>query len=171
MTRILLCVAVIILGTVQGAQDTCNRRSVCPLNFIYNPDLGSCYNFVTSDKITWYDALSVCSMMDANLAAIETQAELDYLRREIKGRGFVGNSHPVDGDTFFVGGILFNGGWQWIGGPSWKTKPISFAPWRPNQPNALNVQKCVILYGGDDFLFHNWNCDYKLYYICEMKVQ
>ncbi|CAH1797687.1 unnamed protein product [Owenia fusiformis] len=166
---ILLSVVLNILVTVHNVQgDACIQGSICPLGFIYNPNLGSCYNFVISEKITWYDALSVCGAMDANLAATETQEELDFIRNEIKGRiTAVGGE---TGNSFHLGGVFLNGGWQWIGGPSWRTKPMSFAPWRPNQPNFLDVQKCVALSASDDYLFHNWECRHKFHYICEIKM-
>ncbi|CAH1797816.1 unnamed protein product [Owenia fusiformis] len=166
---ILLSLIVIVVCVKDVKGDPCKQGSVCPLNFFYNPNLESCYNFVISEKITWYDALTVCAQMDANLAAIETQEELDFLRREIKGREIVGSAS--NGNSFHLGGNILNGHWQWMGGPSWKTKPISFASWASGQPNALGSQKCTLLYGGDDFKFHNWECHLKFHYICEIKMK
>ncbi|CAH1784433.1 unnamed protein product [Owenia fusiformis] len=146
-----LIFAIIILnvGTTTMAHcDSYVHGSVCPLGFIFNEQLGSCYNFVISEKTTWYNALTFCNSMGANLAAIESQAEYDFLRNEIKGRGIVGDGAET-GNSFFIGGNFLNGMWQWAGGPSWKTKVMLSAPWASSQPNAVNVDKCTVLWGSD----------------------
>ncbi|CAH1778789.1 unnamed protein product [Owenia fusiformis] len=148
--------------------------SVCPMGFTFNENLESCYNFVISEKTTWYNALTFCNSMDANLVAIDSEEEYNFLRSEIQGRGIIGDG-ATTGNSFFIGGNFLNGGWQWAGGPSWKTKPILYAPWSTTwsspEPNDVNAERCTVLYGGEQFKLHNWNCGFEFHYICEIKLR
>ncbi|CAH1800736.1 unnamed protein product [Owenia fusiformis] len=144
-------------------------KKECPLGFSLNQTFGSCYNFVTQEKMNWINALSFCNAQGANLVAIETQEELTFIREEIKSRGFA--SPGESSDSFYTGGTRINGEWQWIGGPSWPTKPMEFAPWYINEGSDED-EFCHILWSPFDHLWSDYWCfrDNIFNFICEIKI-
>ncbi|CAH1789782.1 unnamed protein product [Owenia fusiformis] len=139
----------------------------CPPNFTYNKDLGSCYNFVTRRQLTWFNCLTVCIAMGANLVAIETQEEFDFIHSEIKRKGM--KSPGESADSFFTGGTSINGHWEWIGGASFATQPMSFAPWRGVQGTS-GSQLCHVLWAPDFYRWHDHPCSFEQNFICEIKL-
>ncbi|CAH1794467.1 unnamed protein product [Owenia fusiformis] len=141
----------------------------CPLGFTKNEKFGSCYNFVTRQKMIWIHALAFCTALGANLAAIETQEELTFIQEEIVRRGVA--SPGSNADSFYTGGTSINGAWEWIGGPSWPTKPMEFAPW-VNGQGATGDQLCHTLWAPWGYLWGDIHCTstYVTNFICEITL-
>ncbi|CAH1795010.1 unnamed protein product [Owenia fusiformis] len=159
------------LANMKRQLDQCKKQDVpkksCPKSFTYNAQFGSCYNFVIEEPTNWYNALSFCMAMGANLVDIETQAELNFIYSEIKQKGL--NWPGSNEESFFTGGTRINGEWQWIGGESFDTKLMSFAPWVHGQGAKVN-QLCHILWAPDSYKWHDRECTLNHRYICEIKL-
>ncbi|CAH1789692.1 unnamed protein product [Owenia fusiformis] len=74
----------------------------CPEFFTYNGEMSSCYMFVTIKK-AWSEALSHCATINANLVAIESEKEDDFIRAEIRRKGM--RWPGFNDDSFYTGGM------------------------------------------------------------------
>ncbi|CAH1785028.1 unnamed protein product [Owenia fusiformis] len=146
-------------------------RGPCPYGFIYNANQRTCYSLNTNNQgVTWFEALSFCMSMHANLVAIESEQEQLYILGMLR--------HFEHGDsTVWTGGntLSKHGNWFWAGGLHAPQKRFTYTRWAPGEPsnhdNHNNWEKCVYLESKKE---HKWNddsCYRKLYFICERGVK
>ncbi|CAH1795795.1 unnamed protein product [Owenia fusiformis] len=151
-------------------------RKTCPKDFAYNAELDSSYNFVTSLRLTWLNALLYCNRMGANLVAIDSQKEYDFIKAEIE-RTDLGWPRGAGHDSFYTGGTMLNGSpslklnaWQWAGGATFKSKPMSYAPWHSTQGILTDTKDslCHVLWAPGAYSWHDHPCHFKHHFICEI---
>ncbi|CAH1792671.1 unnamed protein product [Owenia fusiformis] len=116
-----------VLGNAVIPQGIINEdagHKSCPKHFHENAKLGTCYYIADSSKLMLMDrasAATYCASRGANLIAIETPEEQDYLRGFVFQRGLTNwpfwtsfNAENGEEEPVF----------EWLGGPAGPTKDV-----------------------------------------------
>ncbi|XP_013382618.1 uncharacterized protein LOC106153290 [Lingula anatina] len=143
-----------------------------------------CYFINTpSIQLGWEKARQLCSYFQADLVAIETRTEHEYLKTRIRemqeNQVFSGSccgdywtSSSMKGRNWWTSGKLVNGEWVWTAtGATINSEYWGFADGEPNQVPVGEAASCVGLYV-PDYDFHDVMCNVTSYceyhgYICE----
>ncbi|CAH1783671.1 unnamed protein product [Owenia fusiformis] len=142
-------------------------RGPCPYGFIHNPNQRTCYSLnINNPGLTWFEALTFCMSMHANLVAVESEQEQIFIIGMIRHFGQGHTDLWTGGNT-----LTKRGDWIWAGGLHRPPKRFTYTRWDPGEPsNSNNNEKCVHFNRAKS---HRWNdarCDNKYYFICEKDV-
>ncbi|XP_062292424.1 lactose-binding lectin l-2-like [Scomber scombrus] len=128
-------------------------RGNCP-PFWYSFN-GRCYKYI-STHMTWADAELYCVSEKANLVAIHSQEENNFIQSLIR------NFDPAQGNTWIgLSDIHKEGRWMWSDGSA-----VNFVFWNKGEPSN---------HGGKEHCTHNfgsaskWNdapCSHKYSFVC-----
>ncbi|XP_060067342.1 perlucin-like [Ylistrum balloti] len=123
----------------------------------------SCYFFVDIQE-AWQDASSHCEAFDAQLAAIETEREDNFIRNHL----LILHAHDSTASVrYWLDGtdIATETEWTW----AYSEEPIiGYTNWCPNQPDNYNsVEDCLRLARFCGFGWDDGNCEAKHFFICE----
>ncbi|CAH1775085.1 unnamed protein product [Owenia fusiformis] len=163
------------LGKLRKIAAQCPQRPLsCPDGFVWNVRLNTCHKFIYKIKVSWFDALTYCQSLGANLIAIENENEQTYVIEQIQAAKTSGK-HTNERSDFWTGGNDLCDDWKWSGGPSWIPKPLNnFTKWdvlfgsRP-QPE-VNEEKCMFIHGTRDYKWHDGGCQESRFFICEINL-
>ena len=137
--------------------------------------VNSCIKVVTNQKASWSQALGICRDMGGYLAALETEAEIFWMKG-YRSYHSVLTRHPET----WIGGYRKDGMWYWKGDIA--DTPILAADWGKGQPDTeYGVQDCVALFGdsesysirqpSDWYRFDNTQCTTPWPFICEKSLK
>nr|XP_038035465.1 C-type lectin domain family 4 member D-like isoform X2 [Anas platyrhynchos] len=128
----------------------------------WRPFQEGCYYF-SDDQMPWDKSQQNCSGMDSQLVVINTEAEQDFLSKEI-GRQV---KYQQTGHDFYIGLRAQKvGQWRWVDQTPYNE---SAAFWRRGEPSDDPNELCVVIHYQKD-VFRNWNdvpCTIPSYRICE----
>ncbi|XP_076081865.1 uncharacterized protein LOC143052684 [Mytilus galloprovincialis] len=131
---------------------------VCRHGWVHFRD--RCYMFAT-EKETWTNAEFRCRVFGGHLAEIEHAETNKFLKDTAQMRNGNDQRHH-----YFIGltdeALLDE--WEWVESA---TKP-NFTDWGNHQPDHNgNDEHCVLFYARDHYRWHDADCDYHNYFICE----
>lgn len=159
---------------LRGLSTSTKVTGICPSGFSAGwYGVGKCY-LIIRDRMAAFSAHIHCRTFKAQLVAIETKSENDYLARTIYERG------PKESETFWTSGMYRYATKQWV----WHDEitrmkaQLDFSSWDQGQPpvNASASGKiCLTMtVGNKDSVFSTWKgdvCQTKHYFICEIPKQ
>ncbi|XP_072018636.1 uncharacterized protein [Amphiura filiformis] len=126
-----------------------------------------CYLFQHSDEyVSYVDAKTQCSLLDAQLAVIHSQEEQDFIAANI-------HEDPNNElHSYYIGldDIEIEGQFQWVDGT-----PLDFTDWKQGEPNnrANNIgngEDCVGLWASRGGIWNDNPCTRLNPYICEKSL-
>ncbi|XP_072019677.1 uncharacterized protein [Amphiura filiformis] len=119
-----------------------------------------CYLFQHSDEyVSYVDAKTQCSLLDAQLAVIHSQEEQDFI---------AANLHEDPNNelhSYYIGldDIEIEGQFQWVDGT-----PLDFTDWKQGEPNNIGSgEDCVGLWASRGGIWNDNPCTRLNPYICE----
>lgn len=115
-------------------------------HFPANSDASS--NMFIAEAKSWRQAQSHCRSLSSDLVSIHSAEEN------------AADSLLSRSQTVWIG--LFGDPWKWSSGSN-----SSFRLWKPNQPNYVNSQQCVVTELKDGGKWNNRNCNAKFSFICQ----
>ncbi|XP_032056870.1 C-type lectin domain family 4 member D-like [Aythya fuligula] len=128
----------------------------------WRPFQESCYYF-SGDQMPWDESQQNCSGMGSQLVVINTEAEQDFLYKEI-GRQM---KYRREGFNLYIGLRAQEvGQWRWADQTPYNE---TAAFWRPGEPSNIPEEMCVVIHQKAESL-QNWNdvpCTTSSYRICE----
>ncbi|XP_069107954.1 asialoglycoprotein receptor 2-like isoform X2 [Argopecten irradians] len=120
---------------------------------------GSCYFFV-NNYTTWHGSSKYCQSQNAELVAVESQDENDFLLRYIHRFRCAFNSwFWIDGTDMVMENV-----WQWAS----TLEPISYFNWAPNESNGLVNEDCISI-AQDTGGWIDLSCNDRKMFVCEIK--
>ncbi|XP_061328232.1 C-type lectin domain family 4 member A isoform X1 [Pezoporus flaviventris] len=132
---LLLCIALVaVLGEYVWA--------CCPKG--WKRFEGSCY-YLSGDMMSWSDSEQNCTGMGSHLVVINSEAEQDFLSKEVK-------KHPRR-DNHYIGLSAQMGQWHWVDQTPFN---VTAAFWREGEPSNPDYEKCVVIHRTSRAL-NNWN--------------
>ncbi|XP_064602768.1 macrophage mannose receptor 1-like [Liolophura sinensis] len=146
-----------LLGTCLGQyrELTPMEGNQCPANWV---DANSkCYLFVTSEKITFEEAVTECNEQQATLLVIDTQDDVDFLSDEL-------DVYPTDG--FWTALVRQESYWYW---KDQYGVDMSLIKWNVEPDNANGKENCGAV--NTQLTFSDEDCAQKLGFICEMPLK
>ncbi|KAL1773306.1 SIGNR1 alpha [Sigmodon hispidus] len=122
----------------------------CPRDWVFFN--GKCYFFSKSQR-NWYDSITACKEMGAQLVIIETDEEQSFLQQtsKVKGPTWMGLSDLHNEAT-----------WHWVDGSSLSPSFVQY--WNRGEPNNVGEEDCA------EFSGDGWNdlkCDALRFWICK----
>ncbi|XP_061328234.1 C-type lectin domain family 4 member A isoform X3 [Pezoporus flaviventris] len=105
---------------------------------------GSCY-YLSGDMMSWSDSEQNCTGMGSHLVVINSEAEQDFLSKEVK-------KHPRR-DNHYIGLSAQMGQWHWVDQTPFN---VTAAFWREGEPSNPDYEKCVVIHRTSRAL-NNWN--------------
>ncbi|XP_048745732.2 perlucin-like [Ostrea edulis] len=156
------CIGVSLGGHLHLRQDpgTPHGLGGSPCPHLFYQGNSTCYRVVRI-QATWPEALAYCEAYRAELAIIESAEEQMFLVNNIKTE-----AASLSSKTFWLGAsdVMSEGDWQW----AVTLDRVSYTNWAPGTPNnGHNVEHCLQLSGGHNFLWNDDNCENKHYFVCE----
>ncbi|TKS88519.1 Lactose-binding lectin l-2 [Collichthys lucidus] len=133
------------------------QRGNCPMFwFSFN---GRCYKYV-STRLTWADAELYCVSQKANLVAIHSVEEHNFIKDLIM------NFDHNQGYTWIgLSDTQKEGGWMWSDGSA-----VDFVLWDEAQPdNSNGLEDCVHNNHGKDLKWNDYPCSEKFTFVCEAR--
>nr|XP_038035500.1 C-type lectin domain family 4 member D-like isoform X1 [Anas platyrhynchos] len=128
----------------------------------WRPFQESCYYF-SDDWMPWNESQQNCSGMGSQLVVINTEAEQDFLYKEIRRQ----MKYQQKGNDFYIGLRAQEvGQWRWADQTPYN---VTAAFWRRGEPTNSPEEKCVVIHHQSENL-QNWNdvpCTIRSYRICE----
>ncbi|CAH1799080.1 unnamed protein product, partial [Owenia fusiformis] len=114
--------------------------------------------FEYTRMVTWWEANIACVNLNAHLAAIESEAEQNYLNLRINSFGYKKRG-GMTRHLWIGGNNLAGGGWKWAAaGLGFTSKPMEYTYWRSGQPDySDNTKNCVYIDGRPDTYTNTWN--------------
>ncbi|CAK6949578.1 lactose-binding lectin l-2-like [Scomber scombrus] len=134
------------------------QRGNCPpFWFTFN---NRCYKYV-STHMTWADAELYCVSEKANLVAIQSQEEHDFVKSLIK------NFDHAEGRTWIgLSDTQKEGGWMWSDGGT-----VDFVFWDAQQPNNEGGnENCVHNNHGEDRKWNDIECSLTYPSVCASRI-
>ncbi|XP_057285105.1 C-type lectin domain family 4 member A isoform X1 [Pezoporus wallicus] len=132
---LLLCIALVaVLGEYVWA--------CCPKG--WKRFEGSCY-YLSGDMMSWADSEQNCTGMGSHLVVINSEAEQDFLSKEVK--------KPPRRDNHYIGLSAQMGQWHWVDQTPFN---VTAAFWREGEPSNPDYEKCVVIHRTSRAL-NNWN--------------
>ncbi|XP_023933600.1 perlucin-like [Lingula anatina] len=149
-------VLLLIVGLILAAQSVRGGRS-CDSRFIQFDK--NCYFFGTIKK-SWDAARRECRTLGADLVAIETYAEDNFIYNQILS---MSASSQLLG--YWTSGLMVHRGrWEW---QSTSRSIISYTRWYPGQPDNPVTQHCLNLFTKFSYYWDDFYCYGELGFICE----
>ncbi|KFQ57071.1 PREDICTED: C-type lectin domain family 4 member A-like [Nestor notabilis] len=106
---------------------------------------GSCY-FISGDAMSWAASEQNCTGMGSHLVVINSEAEQDFLSKEVK--------KPSRGENHYIGlSAQSVSQWHWVDQTPFN---VSAAFWREGEPSNTDHEKCVVIHRTSRPL-NNWN--------------
>ncbi|XP_077327637.1 asialoglycoprotein receptor 1-like isoform X2 [Lithobates pipiens] len=132
--------------------------SLCVKGWVHHGT--SCY-FRFPKIRSWMDAKKSCEDNKAHLVVIDSQEEMDFLRRISRS------------STSWIGLKKENGSWKWVDGTPLKKTPTFWAPGQPDNfaiqydedDDEVEAEDCAHLVDADSW--HDIRCSQSFAYICE----
>uniref|UniRef100_A0A493TAL0 C-type lectin domain-containing protein n=1 Tax=Anas platyrhynchos platyrhynchos TaxID=8840 RepID=A0A493TAL0_ANAPP len=128
----------------------------------WRPFQESCYYF-SDDQMPWDKSQQKCSGMGSQLVVINTEAEQDFLYKEIRRQV----KYRLNGINLYIGLRAQKvGQWRWADQTPYN---VTAAFWRPGEPSDDPAEMCVLIHQNTENL-RNWNdvpCTIRSYRICE----
>ncbi|XP_013405788.1 perlucin-like protein [Lingula anatina] len=149
-------VLLLIVGLTLAAQSVRGGRS-CDSRFIKFDK--NCYFFGTIKK-SWDAARQECQNLGADLVAIETYAEDNFIYNQILS---MSASSKLSG-YWTSGSLVQEGQWEW---QSTSRSINSYTRWNPGQPDSPSRQRCLCLYKGFTYYWDDFQCTGEMGFICE----
>ncbi|KAL7736392.1 hypothetical protein ACLKA6_014857 [Drosophila palustris] len=117
--------------------------------------IGSKYYYIDDvDAVNWFDAAHKCRAMGANLAGLQSQADLSAVSEKLTHDHYWLDINDLAEEGVFK--LLSTG------------KESTYLNWHYPEPNNKNVENCVELLKLDSLYAMNDNhCEYKFSFICE----
>ncbi|XP_062470087.1 C-type lectin domain family 4 member A isoform X4 [Pezoporus occidentalis] len=132
---LLLCIALVaVLGEYSWA--------CCPKG--WKRFEGSCY-YLSGDMMSWADSEQNCTGMGSHLVVINSEAEQDFLSKEVK--------KPSRRENHYIGLSAQMGQWHWVDQTPFN---VTAAFWREGEPSNPDYEKCVVIHRTSRAL-NNWN--------------
>nr|XP_038035437.1 C-type lectin domain family 4 member D-like isoform X6 [Anas platyrhynchos] len=146
-----------ILAVPQSKEDS---WKCCPEG--WRPFQESCYYF-SGDQMPWDESQQNCSGMGSQLVVINTEAEQDFLYKEIRRQ----MKYQQKGNDFYIGLRAQEvGQWRWADQTPYN---VTAAFWRRGEPSDDPNEPCVVIHHKTENL-QNWNdvpCRIRFNRICE----
>ncbi|CAH1793398.1 unnamed protein product [Owenia fusiformis] len=143
------------------ANEECFSKPMeCPNGFERHYD--SCYHYAHGDKkVSWFEANDNCKGMKSHLLAIESPAEMEFIK----------SKHRI---ALWTGGNILSGGrkFKWAEGGCYKAREVGYSNWSPNGPqpdNHLGKESCLMIWD-QHFRWADFDCNNKLSYVCEINL-
>ncbi|XP_062470085.1 C-type lectin domain family 4 member A isoform X2 [Pezoporus occidentalis] len=105
---------------------------------------GSCY-YLSGDMMSWADSEQNCTGMGSHLVVINSEAEQDFLSKEVK--------KPSRRENHYIGLSAQMGQWHWVDQTPFN---VTAAFWREGEPSNPDYEKCVVIHRTSRAL-NNWN--------------
>nr|XP_038035474.1 C-type lectin domain family 4 member D-like isoform X1 [Anas platyrhynchos] len=133
----------------------------------WRPFQESCYYF-SGDQMPWNESQQNCSGMGSHLVVINTEAEQDFLYKEIRRQ----MKYQEEGINLYIGLRAQEAGqWRWADQTPYNE---TAAFWRRGEPSDQPSDEfCVVIHYQKD-VFRNWNnvpCTIDSYWICETAAE
>ncbi|XP_069107953.1 perlucin-like protein isoform X1 [Argopecten irradians] len=120
---------------------------------------GSCYFFV-NNYTTWHGSSKYCQSQNAELVAVESQDENDFLLRYIhRFRCAFNSQFWLDATDMILEGV-----WEW----AQSLEALTYFNWGPNEPNGQLNEDCIVV-RDDNGEWNDISCTDRRYFICEKK--
>ncbi|XP_062599411.1 hepatic lectin-like [Saccostrea cucullata] len=125
----------------------------------------SCFLF-SDFQVSWPEALMVCKAFNSTLVSV------DSYEKNLMLEGYLQIRHPHDSDKttvrYWTGGndIESEGNYYWIG----TDQRLVYTNWNPGQPES-DIEDCLSMLGSTNFQWHDVNCNFKEYFICEKPME
>uniref|UniRef100_A0A3P9L4G3 Si:dkey-83f18.8 n=1 Tax=Oryzias latipes TaxID=8090 RepID=A0A3P9L4G3_ORYLA len=120
-------------------------------SFICHANSDASSNMFIAEAKSWRQAQSDCRSLSSDLVSIHSAEEN------------AADSLLSRSQTVWIG--LFGDPWKWSSGSN-----SSFRLWKPNQPNYVNSQQCVVTELKDGGKWNNRNCNAKFSFICQKEL-
>ncbi|CAH1793397.1 unnamed protein product [Owenia fusiformis] len=160
VTALLFGLVCLYVDEAMAQRTCCGRPKECPPGWVRNYD--SCYQYASGNtKVTWYEANAICQMKHSHLLAIESPAEMDFIKSQYR-------------IALWTGGNILSGGgkFKWAEGGCYKSREVGYSNWSPNGPqpdNHLGKESCLMIWD-QQFRWADFDCNYKLSYVCEINL-
>ncbi|XP_051245840.1 lactose-binding lectin l-2-like [Dicentrarchus labrax] len=155
-----LCLFVVTLGAVSPSDvhPVKLQRGNCPM-FWWSFN-GRCYKYVAS-RLTWADAELHCVSQGANLVAIHSVEEHNFVN------SLINNFDPARGYTWIgISDTAKEGGWTWSDGSA-----VDFVLWDAGQPdNAGGHENCGHTNYGPKLKWNDYPCSKLFTFVCETRL-
>ena len=128
----------------------------------------TCYTFHGSTNNrgkSWTESRRKCNETDADLVAMETKEEWEFILKQIKLR-------EQWSDEWYIGLTKLNGAWTWVSGERLQNNVKGKWPWQPHEPNRDgNVAVMARNYPRQtEGLFNDLDGSDKKGFICEIET-
>ncbi|CAH1791837.1 unnamed protein product [Owenia fusiformis] len=147
----------------------CVKPSSCPIGFVFNSTLKSCYYFMYNADGSWFEGDWFCARQNSHLVSIESEEEQLYLYMRL-------TLDSQQRKRFWTSGNKFNGQWRWDSGSCSQSNLFSYTNWYPGDPGEPvrksrpeEICMAVALYKGLDW--HRVPCHERRNFICELNLQ
>ncbi|XP_069783831.1 hepatic lectin-like [Narcine bancroftii] len=109
--------------------------------------------YFSTIKNYWNESLNFCASMNSHLVVINSAAEEEFIKQNIKCAHWIGLHDTVE-----------EGKWLWVDGTDYASN-VKF--WANGQPLTITFlgQDCVLV--DESGLWYDWYCRYPYYAICE----
>nr|QKW90612.1 C-type lectin [Sinonovacula constricta] len=132
----------------------------CPPGFVHLKGWPFCYLF-SRFNASWYEARDFCNAFDSDMVSLGSLKEHYVVTFLIK-------NHPdySHAEGWWTSGAYISKTKQWMWTSEITMEPFTFVKWATNEPNDVSLQ-CVLMYSGDDHLWHDRLCTDRYNFVCE----